>query len=278
VRAVSNGAVRSGWSAPDRRLVVRRDGSTPVPGGSRAGSAGRSTAAGRDGLEVAQRVWQRSLELAGTGRHRLPDHALALARMAGHDPDTMTHALGLGRSQAGHPSTGENVRGGVQLLERAITYLGGRADLGEIATTERRHDSIPRAVALSDPRAGQHSSTGRRPEDAAHPGRPQPSPHEETTMPSSVETWMGDDDLSRQRRKREQRLLDGEVPDFPGLTVADIVADVLAASDDGHAAFEVPTYLVERGYTSTTITTVVAYLQRQRPSHRAASDVGRHPT
>jgi hypothetical protein len=97
-------------------------------------------------------------------------------------------------------------------------------------------------------------------------------------MPSSVETWMGDDDLSRQRRKREQRLLDGEVPDFPGLTVADIVADVLAASDDGHAAFEVPTYLVERGYTSTTITTVVAYLQRQRPSHRAASHVGQHPT
>jgi hypothetical protein len=84
-------------------------------------------------------------------------------------------------------------------------------------------------------------------------------------MPSPVEPWMGDDDLSRQRRKREARLLDGEVPDFPGLTVADVVADVLAASNDGHAAFDVPDYLVERGHTSMTIKTVVGYLQRNRP-------------
>jgi hypothetical protein len=80
---------------------------------------------------------------------------------------------------------------------------------------------------------------------------------------------MGDDDLSRQRRKREARLLDGEVPDFPGLTVADVVADVLAASDEGHAALDVPSYLVARGHTSTTITTVVDYLQRQQPRLRA---------
>lgn len=91
-------------------------------------------------------------------------------------------------------------------------------------------------------------------------------------MPSSVEPWMGDDDLSRQRRKREARLLDGELPDFPGLTMADVVADVLAASDDGHAALDVPDYLVERGHTSTTITTVVGYLQRNRPPFEA-----RHP-
>ena len=90
-------------------------------------------------------------------------------------------------------------------------------------------------------------------------------------MPSSIETWMGDDDLSRQRRKREARLLDGEVPDFPGLTVADVVADVLAASNEGHATFDVPNYLVERGHTSMTITTVVEYLQRDRPPVRAAA-------
>ena len=90
-------------------------------------------------------------------------------------------------------------------------------------------------------------------------------------MPSSIETWMGDDDLSRQRRKREARLLDGEVPDFPGLTVADVVADVLAASHEGHATFDVPNYLVERGHTSMTITTVVEYLQRDRPPLRAAA-------
>jgi hypothetical protein len=82
-------------------------------------------------------------------------------------------------------------------------------------------------------------------------------------MPSSIEPWMGDDDLSRQRRKRDARLLDGEVPEFPGLTMADVVADVLAASNEGHAAFDVPSYLAERGHTSTTITTVVEYLQRR---------------
>jgi hypothetical protein len=92
-------------------------------------------------------------------------------------------------------------------------------------------------------------------------------------MPGSIETWMGDDDLSRQRRRREARLLDGKVPEFPGLTVADVVADVLAASNEGNAAFDVPNYLVELGHTSTTIKTVVEYLQRDRPSLRAPGHV-----
>ena len=89
-------------------------------------------------------------------------------------------------------------------------------------------------------------------------------------MPSAIGAVMGDDDLSRQRRKREARLLDGEIPDFPGVTVADVVADVLAASNEGHSALDVPSYLAERGHTSTTIKTVVDYLQRQRPPLRAA--------
>ena len=93
-------------------------------------------------------------------------------------------------------------------------------------------------------------------------------------MQSSVEPWLDGDDLSRQRRKREARLLDGEVPDFSGLTVADVVADVLAASDGGHAALDVPSYLLERGHTRTTITTVVDYLQSQFPPLRAARPCG----
>jgi hypothetical protein len=99
-------------------------------------------------------------------------------------------------------------------------------------------------------------------------------------MQSSNETWLGDDDLSRQRRKREARLLDGEVPDFPGLTVADVVADVLAASNEGHAPFDVSDYLVERRHTSMTIRTVVEYLQRDRPPLRAAVEQrpGKRPT
>jgi hypothetical protein len=52
--------------------------------------------------------------------------------------------------------------------------------------------------------------------------------------------------------------------------VADVVADVLAASNEGHSALDVPSYLAERGHTSTTIKTVVDYLQRQRPPLRAA--------
>jgi hypothetical protein len=87
---------------------------------------------------------------------------------------------------------------------------------------------------------------------------------------------MADDDLSRQRRKREARLLDRPVPDFPALTVADIVADVFAATDGGHAALDVPSYLAERGHTSTTIETVLAYLQGQGPSDRPAGPAG-HP-
>jgi hypothetical protein len=82
---------------------------------------------------------------------------------------------------------------------------------------------------------------------------------------------IGDDDLSRQRRKREARLLDGEVRDFPGLTVADVVADVLAANNEGPATFDVPNYLVEQGHTSMTITTVVQYLERDQPTLPAAA-------
>jgi hypothetical protein len=171
-------------------------------------------------LEVAQRVWQRSLDLATTGRHRhLPDQALALARAAGHDADTMAHALRLGRTRARHPSNDEATRSGVVLLEQANSYLGVRAD-------------------------------GERDEEAV--------------VLDPIELWTGDDDLSRQRRKREARVLDGQVPDRRGTTVGDVVADVLAASEDGHAALDVPAYLRERGHTSMTITVVVGYLERQR--------------
>jgi hypothetical protein len=76
-------------------------------------------------LEVAQRVWQHSLELAIGGEQlELSDQALALLRTARHDADTMSHALGLGRSQARHPSSDETARRGVQLLEGTISYLG----------------------------------------------------------------------------------------------------------------------------------------------------------
>jgi hypothetical protein len=81
-------------------------------------------------------------------------------------------------------------------------------------------------------------------------------------MASSFEASLGDDDLSRQRRKREARLLDQSVPHFPTLTLADVVADVLARSDEGRAVFDVSAYLADHGHGWQTIETVVAYLKR----------------
>jgi hypothetical protein len=81
-------------------------------------------------------------------------------------------------------------------------------------------------------------------------------------MASAFEAPMGDDDLSRQRRKREAKLLDEPVTGFPGFTVADVVAEVLAASDQGNAPLNVPAYLADQGHDWHTIEAVVGYLQR----------------
>jgi hypothetical protein len=77
---------------------------------------------------------------------------------------------------------------------------------------------------------------------------------------------MGDDDLSRQRRKRDERLLAQVVPGDPPVTVADLVADVLAArggEERRDPELDVPGYLAERGHDWPTIKTVVDYLERQ---------------
>lgn len=81
-------------------------------------------------------------------------------------------------------------------------------------------------------------------------------------MASAFEASMGEDDLSRQRRKREARLLDQPVDGFSDLTIADLVADVLAASDEGRAVLDVPTYLAKQGHGWPTIQVVIGYLER----------------
>jgi hypothetical protein len=194
VPALSSRTVRSGCtperrspSPLDRRRVVTTDGSTPVPGCSRAGTDPRSThSARRGGLEVAQRVWQRSLELADPGRRlHLPDQALALARTAGHDPDTMTHALRLGRSRARHPSNDGTTRRGVRLLERAIAYLGVRAVSGETTGAGPRRGATPRArVALLVVREDQHPTDNDR--TLPTPAERQSSPPAESWPPEPV--------------------------------------------------------------------------------------------
>lgn len=77
-----------------------------------------------------------------------------------------------------------------------------------------------------------------------------------------------DDDLSRQRRKREERLLAAELPDGSGATLGDVVADVVAAAatasdGDGRRGLDVREYLARQGHSWTTIKAVVDYLDRQ---------------
>lgn len=84
-------------------------------------------------------------------------------------------------------------------------------------------------------------------------------------MVSSTEVWEGDDDLARQRRKRDARLLDEHLVDYPALTIADVVAEVLAASDAREGRddpLDVRTYLAAEGHHWRTIEAVVAFMQR----------------
>lgn len=82
-------------------------------------------------------------------------------------------------------------------------------------------------------------------------------------MASTHEGSMAQDDLARQRRKREARLLDQRLPDFPALTMADVVADALAVNTDEQTAVDMGSYLAGQGHSSQTIETVLAYLWRQ---------------
>ena len=122
-------------TASHRRYVVRTDRPTRLADAPNNGSDPTSTHSPHRGpSEAAQRVWHHSIELADHCDQLDPsDQALALLRTARHDADTMTHALGLGRSQARHPSNDETTRRGVRLLERAIAFLGVEAQPGQIA-------------------------------------------------------------------------------------------------------------------------------------------------
>jgi hypothetical protein len=114
---------------------VRTDRLTPLADVPYNGSDPTSMHSPHRGpLEAAQRVWHHSLELADHCDQIDPsDQALALLRTARHDADTMTHALGLGRSQARHPSNDETTRRGLRLLEGAIAFLGVEAQPRQIA-------------------------------------------------------------------------------------------------------------------------------------------------
>lgn len=86
------------------------------------------------------------------------------------------------------------------------------------------------------------------------------------SVTSSIELWDGSDDLARQRRKRDARLLEQDVVGFPALTLADVIAEVLATSDASPGPLDVPSYLAIEGHDWRTIEAVVGYLHRYSPT------------
>lgn len=82
-------------------------------------------------------------------------------------------------------------------------------------------------------------------------------------MSTSTDRAEGDD-LARQRRKREARLLGQQVVEFPAMTLADVVADVLAEAETAPGMLDVPGYLAVQGYRRPTIDAVIGYLDRQQ--------------
>src|SRR5439155_15451150 len=88
-------------------------------------------------LERAQVVWQRALELDALERQDLFAVALELLRTAHHHPTAMAHALTLGRNQLQSDADNLDVRGGVDILERTLAFLGVKPIVND-ATRDRR--------------------------------------------------------------------------------------------------------------------------------------------
>jgi hypothetical protein len=90
-------------------------------------------------LQPAQVVWQRTVELSNPAEDR-DVHAIVLdlARTAGHDVSTMAHALALGHSRVRQHPDDLISRRAIRLLERSITFLGVKPQLGDVHTERRR--------------------------------------------------------------------------------------------------------------------------------------------
>ena len=99
------------------------------------------------------------------------------------------------------------------------------------------------------------------------------------------------DEVSRQRRKHWEASLNRSVPGFPEMTLAEVVAEVEAATDADSGVFSAPDelvvpgedcggavsrFLAGRGHTPATIRKVQGYLELQRAleAQRAASPRG----
>jgi hypothetical protein len=90
-------------------------------------------------LPLAQVVWQRTVALSDVVEEGDP-HAVVLevARTAGHDVSVLALALAVGRSRVRQDPKALVPRRATRLLERTITFLGVRPQLGEIHTDRWR--------------------------------------------------------------------------------------------------------------------------------------------
>ncbi|MGH9179109.1 MAG: hypothetical protein ACRD0N_11230 [Acidimicrobiales bacterium] len=84
----------------------------------------------------------------------------------------------------------------------------------------------------------------------------------------------GDDDLRRQRRRREARLLAQPVSGFAATSVGDVVMTVMAATEESGGAVDPQRFLAGRGHCWQTIETVLAYLDRHERDRSVRWDTG----
>ena len=90
-------------------------------------------------LERAQLVWQRARQLADPVlQHDRFAVALDLLRTAHHDPTQLAHALKIGRKDVRADADDAEARGGVRILDAAITFLGVKPGNHDVGARRRR--------------------------------------------------------------------------------------------------------------------------------------------
>jgi hypothetical protein len=75
----------------------------------------------------------------------------------------------------------------------------------------------------------------------------------------------GDDEVARQRVKRQVAALNRLVPGFPSMTLGQVVASVMAAADEVEGGLDIEEFLAGEGHSSRTIEFVLAYLRQDVP-------------
>ena len=70
----------------------------------------------------------------------------------------------------------------------------------------------------------------------------------------------GEDEVTRQRLKHRAAFLERPVSGFPGMTLGQTVASVVAATEEAEGVLDVQRFLADEGHSWQTIESVLAYL------------------